>query len=260
MKKAVLFEVNKGVATITLNRPDRYNAVNQDLVDGISDSLKKCEQDDLIRAVVITGAGRGFCAGADLSVFAENATAEERSQYIIDQYQPLMNQFFSLKKPIIGAINGTAAGVGAAFALACDFRVMSNESGILFAFVNIGLGPDGGASWLLARQVGYSRALEIAIRGTKVSATECLALGLSNRLVSQEALLTNAQQWAEALAERPTLAIGIAKEDMFFAMNHSLNDTISFEAEQQVAAFKSHDLKEGVAAFLEKRTPNFLGK
>ena len=109
MKKAVLFEVNKGVATITLNRPDRYNAVNQDLVDGISDSLKKCEQDDLIRAVVITGAGRGFCAGADLSVFAENATAEERSQYIIDQYQPLMNQFFSLKKPIIGAINGTAA-------------------------------------------------------------------------------------------------------------------------------------------------------
>ena len=137
---------------------------------------------------------------------------------------------------------------------------MSNESGILYAFVNIGLGPDGGASWLLARQVGYSRALEIAIRGTKVSATECLALGLSNRLVSQEALLTNAQQWAEALAERPTLAIGIAKEDMFFAMNHSLNDTISFEAEQQVAAFKSHDLKEGVAAFLEKRTPNFLGK
>ena len=131
MKKAVLFEVNKGVATITLNRPDRYNAVNQDLVDGISDSLKKCEQDDLIRAVVITGAGRGFCAGADLSVFAENTTAEERSQYIIDQYQPLMNQFFSLKKPIIGAINGTAAGVGAAFALACDFRVMSNESGIL---------------------------------------------------------------------------------------------------------------------------------
>ncbi len=158
MENAVLFEANKGVATITLNRPDRYNAVNQDLVDGISSALTKCENDDSIRAVVLTGSGRGFCAGADMSVFSDNATAEERSQYIIDQYQPLMNQFFTLKKPIIGAINGTAAGVGAAFALACDFRVMSAESGILYAFVNIGLGPDGGASWLLARQVGYSRA------------------------------------------------------------------------------------------------------
>ena len=259
MENAVLFEANKGVAIITLNRPDRYNAVNQDLVDGISSALTKCENDDSIRAVVLTGSGRGFCAGADMSVFSDNATAEERSQYIIDQYQPLMNQFFTLKKPIIGAINGTAAGVGAAFALACDFRVMSAESGILYAFVNIGLGPDGGASWLLARQVGYSRALEIATSGKKVSGTECLALGLTNRIVPQEELLNNAKQWAEELAKGATLAIGIAKEDMFYAINHSLNEAIAFEARKQVAAFKSHDLKEGVAAFLEKRKADFKG-
>ena len=190
MENAVLFEVNNGVATITLNRPDRYNAVNQELADGISNSLKKCEVDESIRAVVITGAGRGFCAGADMSVFGDKATADQRSQYIIDQYQPLMNQFFSLKKPIIGAINGTAAGVGAAFALACDFRVMSDKSGILYAFVNIGLGPDGGASWLLTRQVGYSRALEIATSGKKITGQRCLELGLTNRIVAQDDILT----------------------------------------------------------------------
>ena len=260
MEKAVLFEVKKGVATITLNRPDRYNAVNQDLTDGISNYLKKCEVDDSIRAVVITGAGRGFCAGADLSVFGDDVTAEQRSQYIIDEYQPLMNQFFSLKKPIIGAINGTAAGVGAAFALACDFRVMSDQSGILYAFVNIGLGPDGGASWLLARQVGYSRALEIATSGKKVTGQRCLELGLTNRIVAQDDILSNAQAWAEEFAVRPTLAIGIAKEDMFFAMDHSLNEAIAFEAKKQIEAFKSRDLKEGVSAFIEKRKPNFLGK
>ena len=260
MENAVLFEINNGVATITLNRPDRYNAVNQDLVDGISNSLKKCEADQSIRAVVITGAGRGFCAGADMSVFGDEVTADQRSQYIIAQYQPLMNQFFSLKKPIIGAINGTAAGVGAAFALACDFRVMSDKSGILYAFVNIGLGPDGGASWLLTRQVGYSRALEIATSGKKITGKRCLELGLTNRLVAQDEILTGAQNWAKDFAIRPTLAIGIAKEDMFFAMDHTLNESIAFEAKKQIDAFKSHDLKEGVSAFIEKRKPDFLGK
>ncbi len=260
MGKAVLFDLLEGVATITLNRPDRYNAVNQDLVDGISKSLQKCEQDEAIRAVVITGSGRGFCAGADMSVFGEDVTPEQRAQYIIDEYQPLMNQFFTLKKPIIGAINGTAAGVGAAFALACDFRVMSAQSGILYAFVNIGLGPDGGASWLLSRQVGYSKALEIAISGNKLKGEECLSLGLTNRLVDDQYILSEAQSWAKKLANCPTLAIGIAKEDIFFSMTNNLNDTIAFEANQQIEAFKSHDLKEGVTAFIEKRKPNFLGK
>ena len=260
MENAVLFEINNGVATITLNRPDRYNAVNQDLVDGISNSLKKCDVDESIRAVVITGAGRGFCAGADMSVFGDEVTADQRSQHIIAQYQPLMNQFFSLKKPIIGAINGTAAGVGAAFALACDCRVMSDKRGILYVFVNIGLGPDGGASWLLTRHVGYSRALEIATSGKKITGQRCLELGLTNRLVAQDDILTSAQNWAEDFAIRPTLAIGIAKEDMFFAMDHTLNESIAFEAKKQIDAFKSHDLKEGVSAFIEKRKPDFLGK
>ncbi|MFQ3341696.1 MAG: enoyl-CoA hydratase/carnithine racemase [Flavobacteriaceae bacterium] len=260
MKKAVLYSISQGVATITLNRPERYNAVNQDLVDGITESLQNASNDDSIRAIVLTGAGKGFCAGADMSVFGGELTPEQRRDYIIEQYQPLMAKFFSINKPIIGAINGTAAGVGASFALACDLRVMSEKSAILYAFINIGLGPDGGASWLLSRQVGYSKALEIAISGKKVFGEECLKLGLTNKLVDQESILSVAQAWAMELAKRPTLAIGITKEDIFHSMNNDLNSTIAFEAELQVLAFASHDLKEGVTAFVEKRLPKFLGK
>ena len=260
MDKAVLFEIKNSVATITLNRPDRYNAVNQDLIDGIVKGLNRCKEDEAIRSIVLTGNGPGFCAGADMSVFAVQATPEERRDYIIEKYQPIMELFFSIKKPIIGAINGTAAGVGAAFALACDFRVMSKKSGILYAFINIGLGPDGGASWLLTRQVGYSKALEIAVGGEKIPGEECLKLGLTNKLVDEKNILSEAQKWGKELSEKPTLAIGITKQDMFFSMDNNLNDAIAFEAEKQILAFKSHDLMEGVTAFLEKRKPKFLGK
>ena len=259
MGKAVLFEVDAGVALITLNRPERYNAVNQDLVDGISESLKKAKDDKSIRAIVLTGAGKGFCAGADMMVFGGEVTPEQRRDYIINQYQPLMRQFFNLNKPIIGAINGTAAGVGAAFALACDLRVMSEKSAILYAFINIGLGPDGGASWLLSRQVGYSKAFEIAISGKKVLGQQCFDLGLTNRIVENEQILDNAINWAKELANRPTLAIGITKQDLVHSINNDLYSTIAYEAERQVLAFKSHDLKEGVTAFIEKRKPNFKG-
>ena len=189
MDKVVLYEINEGVAVITFNRPDRYNAVNQDLVDGISKSLDRAKNDQSIRAIIITGSGKGFCAGADMTVFGEEVTPEQRRNYIINQYQPLMRQFFELNKPIIGAINGTAAGVGAAFALACDLRVMSEKSALLYAFINIGLGPDGGASWLLSRQVGYSKAFEIAISGKKVMGNECLKLGLTNKIVDDLSLI-----------------------------------------------------------------------
>ena len=167
MNKAVLIEIQDSIAIITLNRPDRYNSVNQDLLDGFNESFSIVENDDSIRAVVLTGNGKGFCAGADMSTFGL-ITPEQSRDYIVEKYKPLMKRFLGLKKPIIGAINGTAAGVGAAFALACDFRVMGPKSSIYFAFINIGLGPDGGGSWLLSRLVGYSKALEIAISGEKI--------------------------------------------------------------------------------------------
>ena len=259
MEKAVLIEIENNIAVITLNRPERYNAVNQDLLDGFNESFSIVENDDSIRAVVLTGKGKGFCAGADMSTFGL-ITPEQSRDYIVEKYKPLMKRFLELKKPIIGAINGTASGVGAAFALACDFRVMSKESSILYAFINIGLGPDGGASWLLSRQVGYSKALEIASNGKKVLGEECLSLGLTNKLVDSSEVLDSAKKWAFDLSKKATVAIGITKQDMIFSLDNNLYDTIEFEAREQVAAFYSHDLKEGVNAFLEKRKAKFLGK
>jgi enoyl-CoA hydratase/carnithine racemase len=259
MNKAVLIEIQDSIAIITLNRPDRYNSVNQDLLDRFNESFSIVENDDSIRAVVLTGNGKGFCAGADMSTFGL-ITPEQSRDYIVEKYKPLMKRFLGLKKPIIGAINGTAAGVGAAFALACDFRVMSKESAILYAFINIGLGPDGGASWLLSRQVGYSKALEIASSGKKVLGEECLSLGLTNKLVDNSEILDSAKKWAFDLSKKATIAIGITKQDMIFSLDNNLYDTIEFEAKEQVAAFYSHDLKEGVNAFLEKRKAKFLGK
>ena len=259
MNKAVLIEIQDSIAIITLNRPDRYNSVNQDLLDGFNESFSIVENDDSIRAVVLTGNGKGFCAGADMSTFGL-ITPEQSRDYIVEKYKPLMKRFLRLKKPIIGAINGTAAGVGAAFALACDFRVMSKESAILYAFINIGLGPDGGASWLLSRQVGYSKALEIASSGKKVLGEECLSLGLTNKLVDNSEILDSAKKWAFDLSKKATIAIGITKQDMIFSLDNNLYDTIEFEAKEQVAAFYSHDLKEGVNAFLEKRKAKFSGK
>ena len=259
MNKAVLIEIQDSIAIITLNRPDRYNSVNQDLLDGFNESFSIVENDDSIRAVVLTGNGKGFCAGADMSTFGL-ITPEQSRDYIVEKYKPLLNNFLSLRKPIIGAINGTAAGVGAAFALACDFRVMSKESAILYAFINIGLGPDGGASWLLSRQVGYSKALEIASSGKKVLGEECLSLGLTNKLVDNSEILDSAKKWAFDLSKKATIAIGITKQDMIFSLDNNLYDTIEFEAKEQVAAFYSHDLKEGVNAFLEKRKAKFSGK
>lgn len=255
----VLLEKRDGIAVVTLNRPDRYNAVTDELVSRLNTIIGEIRNDNQIKAVVLTGAGKGFCSGADMDTFGI-ASPEDSREYIITVYQALLRNFQTLKKPIIGAINGTAAGVGASIALACDLRVMTRKSGILYAFVNIGLGPDGGASWLLTRQVGYSKAFEIAAEGKMVAATECLNLGLTNKIVEEDQLVDTAIEWAKRLASKAPIAVGITKDDLVYSMDNNLNDTIAYEAEKQVAAFESYDLVEGVAAFVEKRKPNFIGK
>ncbi|MDC1492219.1 enoyl-CoA hydratase/isomerase family protein [Flavobacteriaceae bacterium] len=256
----VLYKFKNSIAIITLNRPEKYNAVNDSLTNGLNNYLTQANNDQKVRAIIITGSGRGFCSGADMTYLTQKNTAEQKKDYIIKTYQPLLNKFLTINKPIIGAINGSAAGVGASLALACDFRVMGNNSSIYFAFINIGLGPDGGGSWLLSRLVGYSKALEIAISGKKVMGSECYNLGLTNKLVEDDMVLEEAISWAKKLSKMPTLTIGITKEDMLFSEKNSLHDTISYEAEKQVIAFNSDDHKEGVTAFTEKRSPNFKGK
>tara|TARA_B100001996_G_scaffold254140_1_gene197362 strand:+ start:1439 stop:2755 length:1317 start_codon:yes stop_codon:yes gene_type:complete len=258
-KQTILYSKEGKVGIIKLNRPDKYNAVTPIMVEELKQVISIIRNDSSIRSVVLTGEGKGFCSGADMDTFGV-ATPEDSREYITNAYQSLLRSFTTLKKPIIAAVNGTAAGVGAAFALACDLRVMSDKSGILFAFINIGLGPDGGASWLLSRQVGYSKALEISLEGKKVNAEECFNLGLTNKIVKDNELFNKAMEWAKILAKKPTIAVGITKEDLLYSLDHSLQDTIAYESEKQLAAFASHDLIEGVSAFVEKRPPKFIGK
>lgn len=257
--ETVLLKKQENIAIVTLNRPDRYNAVTDELVTRLNEIIDEIRNDNQIRAVVLTGAGKGFSAGADMETFGK-VSPEDGRAYITRVYQTLLRNFQTLKKPIIGAINGTAAGVGASIALACDLRVMTPSSGILYAFVNIGLGPDGGASWLLTRQVGYSKAFEIAAEGKKIKAEECLSLGLTNKIVDEDQLLEAAIEWAKALAAKAPIAVGITKEDLVHAMDNNLSESIAYEAEKQIAAFESYDLVEGVAAFVEKRKANFIGQ
>lgn len=256
---AVLYSKEGKVGLITFNRPDRYNGVNHDLAVGFQEALTQVKKDKNIRAVVVTGAGRGFCAGADMASFGM-ASADEIEDYIVQQYGTIVRMIMDLPIPVIAAINGSVAGVGIAFALACDLRVMGESSSIRYAFINIGLGPDGGAGWFLARTVGYSRAFEIAIEGEKIKADRCLELGLTNKVVEDDNLMAKAMEWAHRLAERPTMGIGITKQALHHAMTHTLAETTALEAKNQKGTLQSKDFAEGVSAFLSKREPKFIGE
>ncbi len=249
----------KQVAIITLQRPDSYNAMNHDITRAMLSSLRDASADINIRAIVLQGSGPGFSAGADLRNFGEQAP-DAVTKYIVEYYGEIVRLIMEAPKPVIAAIHGSAAGVATAFALACDFRVMEEGANLRYAFINIGLGPDGGAAWLLARAVGYSKALEIAIHGEKIPAAECFALGLCNKLVPTGEASSAALAWAFALSQRPTLGIAITKQAMHHAANHTLYETIQLEALNQAKALMSQDHQEGVVAFLQKREPNFIGK
>jgi len=257
--ETALYEKYGSVVKITMNRPERRNALNDALHRDLLAAFEEARDDETVRAIVLTGAGKGFCSGADLSVFQQMPTPDQVYEAILNNYQPLVGLITSIQKPVIAAINGTAAGAGASLALACDLRVMADDGSIMMAFSNIGLVPDAGATWLLVRQVGYSRAYEIAIEGQKIPADRCLEWGLANKLAPADSLSDVALAWAVKLAKRPTLDLGLTK----LAMNHaSLNDvesTIEYEARLQKQTVPSHDHMEGVMAFLQKREPSFKG-
>lgn len=256
---SVTFERKGAVGIISLNRPEKYNGVNTELLHQLKYHLEQCHQDGSIRSVILRGEGQGFCGGADLENFAGGIEPEYVRDYLIEHYQPLLRLMVTLPKPIIAAVHGSAAGVGAALALACDLRVMAEDANIRYAFINIALGPDGGASWLLARLVGYARAFEIAVEGKKIDAKTCLQLGLTNRIAVSGNLFSDTLHWATELAERPTLAVAITKDALHQSLNQDIYQNIALEAENQVRAFKSSDFQEGVHAFLQKRQPRFTG-
>jgi 2-(1,2-epoxy-1,2-dihydrophenyl)acetyl-CoA isomerase len=258
--QTLLYNVDQNVALIRLNRPERRNALTRELLSELTFALDAAGSDDGVRAVVLTGEGKTFCSGQDLSAFTAAPTPDDIRAAIAETYKPAILRLCTLPKPVIAAVNGAAAGAGASLALACDLRVLADDASLVQAFVNIGLVPDAGSSWFLTRLVGYSRAFEIAISGERIPAPRCLELGLANRIAPAASLLDSALEWARQLAQRPTYAIGLTKQAMIAATEHSLAGTMDLEADLQALAVTSEDHREGVSAFLQKRVPVFRGR
>jgi 2-(1,2-epoxy-1,2-dihydrophenyl)acetyl-CoA isomerase len=258
--ETIIYDVQDNVARITLNRPDLRNAMNPELNREMFAALQQGQDDAQVRALLISGAGKGFCSGADLTIFQERPSVETVYDNIVNGLGPVMTAIVSMSKPVIAAVNGVAAGAGAALALACDLRVMAHDASLLMAFSNIGLVPDAGATWFLVRQIGFSRAFEFAAEGERMPARRCLELGLANKVVPAADLMDISQAWALKIARRPTLALGMTKQALRFAQMNDLQSVIETEARMQQKAYQSDDFVEGVTAFLQKREPEFIGQ
>jgi len=245
------------VLTITLNRPDVLNAFNQAMHHLLRAALKDA-RDPEVRAVVVTGAGRGFCVGQDLTEFQQ--LDGDIADRLRQGYHPTIHAVRELEKPVIAAINGPAAGAGLSFASACDIRVAADTATFIPAFINIGLVPDSGGTFFIARLLGSARAFEWMTSGRRLTAAEAHAWGLVSEVVEAEALAQRAAELAASLAAMPTRAIGMTKRLFDAAPSNTLDEQLELEAQLQSAATKSEDFREGVTAFLEKRDPRFVGR
>lgn len=257
-ESTVLYDVSGAVATVTLNRPDAMNSFNGTMRQELGDALGEARGDSAVRAVVLTGAGRCFSAGADLKAgWASGADVERQLK---EEYGVSLKHIVEMDKPVIAATNGFAAGIGLSYALAADLHVMGVKSFLLSPFSNIALIPDGGATWLLPRDIGYRRAFQIAVENERLPADRCLELGLANRVVPDGEVVSEAQAWAAQLAERAPLALARTKEAMRKAASEDYADTLENEARLQALCIDSEDCKEGISAFLEKRKADFKGR
>ncbi|MCO6450634.1 MAG: enoyl-CoA hydratase/isomerase family protein [Caldilineales bacterium] len=253
------FTIQDGVATITLNRPDRLNSLTQKMTRELLDAIKVCGRDDAIRAVVVTGAGKGFCAGQDLAEFQEAVGTTSVSEHLQGGFNRIVLSLYELEKPVIASVNGVAAGAGLGVVLACDLRIASEKASFTAAFIGIGLVPDSGVSWFLHRQLGPARAFEFLVTGERLSAAQALGLGLVNRVATTDDLESATQELAARLAQGPTRGIGLTKRVLHRAASLDLAQTLAYEALSQDIAHATADHREGVAAFLEKRPPQFKG-
>jgi len=257
----LLVERAAGVLRLTLNRPARLNALDDELLDALGAALVVAREDDAVRALLITGAGRGFCAGADLgaSLLGGANPGEAIRRHLQTRYAPIILGLRELEKPVVAAVNGVAAGAGMSLALAADLRVCAESGSFLQAFVRIGLVPDAGSTFFLPRLVGMAKAAELAMLGDQVGADEALRLGLVNRVVPDATLLTEAGALAERLARGPR-SVGLIKRALNLAASSDLRTQLGHEEDLQALAASSQDAAEGVAAFLEKRSAEFRGR
>lgn len=257
MYKTIKYHIHNGVAWLTLNRPEKLNAFIAEMNKEVQHALKSAGSDSEVRCIVITGEGRAFCSGQDLEGVTEDMN---HGDVLRTRYTPMMKQLADTEKPVIAAINGVAAGAGLSLALACDFRLISEKASMIQAFIHVGLVPDSGSLYYLPRLIGHAKALELAVLGEKISATEAKDYGLVTKVVSLETWNEEISAFAKRLANMPTKAIGLIKRSLHNSWNTSFDDYLEKEAQCQRIAGLTSDHKEGVRAFVEKRKPAFTGK
>lgn len=259
MYTTILYERTDSVLKITLNRPDRFNAFTAEMHKELGHAFKNAAKDDAVRAVILTGAGKAFCSGQDLKEVKDNPNTSLADRLRLN-YNPNIMRIRNIEKPVICAINGVAAGAGMSLALACDLRIASDQASMLQAFVNVGLVPDTGSTWMLPRLLGYHKAFEICSTGRPIKADEALRLNLIDEIVEHDKLDTFTMELAMKYATAPTKAIGAIKRAFNKASGSTLEEALDYEAYLQDILGHTDDYKEGVAAFNEKRKPQFKGR
>jgi|FaiFalDrversion3_1042247.scaffolds.fasta_scaffold00008_2 2-(1,2-epoxy-1,2-dihydrophenyl)acetyl-CoA isomerase len=254
----VQYELRDGVATLTLNRPEALNALNRPMLAELRAALREAERDPRVRCLVLTGAGKAFCAGQDL----EELEPEEQDvlEYLREHVNPIILHLRRMEKPVLAAVNGVAAGAGWSLALACDLRMASADARFLTAFVQVGLVPDAGSTYFLPRLVGLGRAFELCALSDSLSAEEALQWGLVNWVVPPGELRDRAGEMASRLAQGPTRAYGLLKRALFRSVEGDLASALDYEAMLQKVATRTEDHREGWRAFRERRPPRFTGR
>ena len=250
------------VATVTLNRPDAMNALDGELKVALRDTLAQVAEDDAVRAVLLTGAGRAFCVGQDLAEHARNLESGSDAVWatVPEHYTPIASLLATMPKPVVAAVNGTAAGAGAAFAFACDFRVAADTAKLTMAFSAVGLSADSGSSWSLPRLVGLAKAKELLMLGPTLTAAQAYELGLLTEVVPADQVTTRARELAGRLAQGPTLALGAIRQALAYSAGHGLAESLAFEQQMMELTGSSDDHVGAVESFLQKQTPVFEGR
>jgi 2-(1,2-epoxy-1,2-dihydrophenyl)acetyl-CoA isomerase len=259
--ESVHYELAEGVATITLARPDAMNSLTVATKTELRDAVERARDDAAVRAVVLTGSGRAFCAGQDLREHAANLEAGLVLAGTLEHhYDPIVLALSHMPKPVVAAVNGVAAGGGLSFALACDLRIASEKASFATSFTRIGLSPDSGMSWTLQRLVGRAKALELLLLAEPVRAPEALELGLVNRVVPADELDATTAELADAIAAGPPLALSMTKRELDNAGSSSLTQALEIEALAQSVNVGTEDIREALTAYVERRPPEFKGR
>ena len=257
---SIELKIENRIAFIILNRPEVFNSFNREMALRLQDVLDDCEANNEIRAIVLTGNGKAFCAGQDLKEVTSPDLNPGFKKILEEHYNPIIMRLRNIEKPILAAVNGVAAGAGANIALACDVVVASDQASFIQAFSLIGLIPDSGGTFILPRLVGFQKASALAMLGDKISAEEAEKMGMIYKCVPDEEFETTVQKLANKLANMPTRALALVKNSLNQSLTNNLESQLALESKYQIEAAGTEDYAEGVMAFIEKRKPNFKGK